>query len=141
MQENWQRSSETAQRRMILAVSGAEFQYGLDEKAKIHGNYFGLHSPGTDSAHYYPGQTGYLPTEHGPPLATFDPKTGFFYSGLRFANRMKTNAGSDDLSDPATFFSLAHSLGWGTTNPNYLRSVQGAYLNLRKSAAVTDKPY
>jgi hypothetical protein len=124
----------------VLAISGAEFNYGQDDKARVHGNYFGLHSPGTDAARYYPGQTGYLPTKAGPPLATFDPANGFFYSGLRFANRMKANAASSDLSDPESFFALAHSLGWGTTNSKYLQSVRGAYSNLRRSAAATDKP-
>ncbi len=123
----------------VLAISGAEFKYGQDDKAKVHGNYFGLHSPGTDAAHYYPGQTGYLPTKGGPPLATFDPANGFFYSGLRFANRTKANAASSDLPDPAGFFGLAHSLGWGTTNDNYFPLVRGAYSNLRRSAPLTDK--
>ena len=118
----------------ILAVSGNEFDWGRDPKAAVHGNYFGLHSKSIYQRDYFPGQTGYLPTSKDGPLATFDPNTGFFYSGLRFANRMKSAAGNADLSDPATFFSLAHQRGWGATQEDYLNRVGGAYATLRRSA-------
>ncbi len=118
----------------ILAVSGNEFHWGLDPKAKVHGNYFGLHSKSIYQRDYFPGQTGIVPTSRDGPLATFDPKTGFFYSGLRFANRMKAAAGDADLSDPDTFFSLAHDRGWGTDQEGYLDRVKGAYATVRRSA-------
>ena len=119
----------------ILAVSGGEFDWGRDPMAAKHGNYFGLHSRGTDPSQYFPGQTGYQRTTQDSPLATFDPANGFFYSGLRFASRMKAGAGNIDLSDPMTFFSLAHQLGWGATNPKYISMVTGAYETVRRSAA------
>lgn len=122
----------------ILAVSGNEFQWGLDPKAKVHGNYFGLHSRSIYQRDFFPGQTGTVPTSRDGPLATFDPKTGFFYSGLRFANRMKAAAADADLSDPDTFFSLAHDQGWGTDQKDYLDRVNGAYATVRRSAAASN---
>ncbi len=124
----------------ILAISGNEFLWGLDPKAKEHGNYFGLHSRSIYQKDFFPGQTGTVPTSRDGPLAAFDPETGFFYSGLRFANRMKAAAGHADLSDPETFFSLAHERGWGTTQKGYLGRVMGAYATIRRSARSSDKP-
>ena len=124
----------------VLALSGAEFHWGLDPKAKVHGNYFGLHSKSVYQRDYFPGQTGTIPTTGDGPLATFDPQTGFFYSGLRFANRMKAAAGDADLSDPDSFFSLAHERGWGTTQDDYLSRVKGAYATVRLSAGATGGP-
>jgi hypothetical protein len=49
--------------------------------------------------------------------------------------RMKAGAGKSDLSDPKTFFALAHSLGWGATNPKYFPLVTGAYDTVRRGAA------
>ncbi len=118
----------------VLAVSGNEFRWGLDPKAKVHGNYFGLHSNGINQRDFFPGQTGTIPTAGDGPLATFDPENGFFYSGLRFANRMKGAAGKTDLSDPGAFFSTAHERGWGTGRDDYLDRVNGAYATLMRSA-------
>ncbi len=118
----------------VLAVSGNEFRWGLDPKAKVHGNYFGLHSNSIYQRDFFPGQTGTIPTTGDGPLATFDPTTGFFYSGLRFANKMKAAAGKTDLSDPIAFFSLAHERGWGTDRPDYLDRINGAYATLMRSA-------
>ena len=118
----------------VLTVSGNEFHWGLDPKAKLHGNHFGLHSNSIYQKDFFPGQTGTIPTAKDGPLATFDPDNGFFYSGLRFANRMKAAAGKTDLSDPGAFFALAHKRGWGTDRPDYLDRVNGAYETLMRSA-------
>ena len=124
----------------VLAISGDEFRWGLDPKAKVHGNYFGLHSKSIYQRDFFPGQTGTVATSRDGPLATFDPNTGFFYSGLRFANRMKAAAGDTDLSDPDTFFSLAHDRGWGTDQKDYLDRVKGAYATVRRSAITPKGP-
>jgi len=124
----------------VLAVSGNEFDWGRDPKANVHGNYFGLHSKSIYQKDYFPGQTGYIPSAGDGSLATFDPQTGFFYSGLRFANRMKSAASDTDLSDPNAFFSLAHQRGWGASQKDYLDRVKGAYATLLRSAHTPKGP-
>jgi hypothetical protein len=107
----------------VLALSGLEVLYGKYPLASVHGNYFGIYSDGTNPKDYFPGQIGTIPTTKDGPLATYDPKTGFYESGLRLVKKMKDNVGNADLS-PTTFFKLAHSVGWGATTPKYMRDIQ-----------------
>jgi len=123
----------------VVAMAGGESSYGADTKATKHGNYFGLHSKGTDPADFLPGQIGTIPTAHDGPVATFDPTTGFMTSGLIFARRMAAHADGRDLSNPSVFFSLAHSLGWGATRPNYLSFIGGVYTLVRNSARASER--
>jgi hypothetical protein len=123
----------------VLAISGKEAKYGLAAVATVHGNYFGVHSDGTDPKNYFPGQIGSVPTTNDGPLARYDPKNGFYESGLRLAQRMKANAGRADLSNPATFFQLAHSIGWGTTDPTYMDGINNVYGVIVRNAKVGAK--
>jgi len=123
----------------VLAVAGKESKYGIDYKAKIHGNYFGIHSHGTDPANYLPGQIGAIPTARDGPVATFSLEDAFYRSGLIFANKMAGGAGNRNLSDPMIFFSLAHSIAWGTTTPKYISEIMNVYGLFRNSARASER--
>ena len=123
----------------VLAVSAAEFDYGRDPKAAVHGNFFGIHSPGTDPSRFLPGQIGTIPTISDGPLATFPLASGFALSGSIFAKKMANHSSGMDFSNPDTFFALAHSLGWGVTNKGYLNLVGNAYRLLRNSARASER--
>ena len=123
----------------VLAVSGKESKYGNDYKAKIHGNYFGIHSHGTDPANYLPGQIGAFPTAQGGPMAAFDLRDAFFRSGSILANKIAKEVGNRDLSDPLSFFSLAHPIGWGTTTPKYISEIMNVYGLFRTSARASER--
>jgi len=60
-------------------------------------------------------------------------------SGLIFARSMAKHAAGKDLANPYIFFTLAHSLGWGTKNPDYMSLVTGAYRLLRNSARASEQ--
>ena len=122
----------------VLATAGEENHYGTASLASKDGNYFGIHSNGSDPGRYFPGQIGSRPTSDAP-VATYDPRTGFYDSGLRLVARMKGGAGALDLSNPSTFFALAHARGWGVGRKKYLSEVQGVYDVVRRSAAATEK--
>ena len=122
----------------IIAISGAESAWGQSSKAVKHGNFFGIHAAGVSPSHYFPRQIDTFPTGGGP-MAAYDLKTGFYDSGLRLASRMSAAAGNADLSDPATFFALAHSLKWGVGTDGYLEHMQNVYKTVRRSAAATEK--
>jgi hypothetical protein len=123
----------------VLAISGKENKYGDDPKAKVHGNFFGIHSHRTDPSRFFPGQTGTFPTEQDGPMASFPLDGAFYRSGLIFAERMKSGANGKDLSNPMTFFSLARALSWGATNSNYLKEVMNVYGLLRNSARASER--
>jgi len=101
----------------VLAMSGDESDYGRNDKAVLHGNYFGIHSNGTKPANYLPGQFGTIPSAKDGPLAVFVPATGFMVSGSILASRLAAHASGKDMSEPSTFFALAHRLGWGVGTP------------------------
>jgi hypothetical protein len=90
----------------VLAVTAKETLYGVDPKATVHGNYFGIHVSGNDLARNFPGQIGWFATDKGVPMASFALKDAFHVSGLIFANRMRNLADGRVLSDPTTFFRL-----------------------------------
>ncbi|MGH6957538.1 MAG: hypothetical protein ACREEW_12815 [Caulobacteraceae bacterium] len=118
----------------VLAVAGEETGYGRSDPARRYGNYFGLHSRRDGPSHYFPGQQGIEPRGKKPPLATYDPASGFYYSGLQFATRLRGVEATLDLANPATFFSLAHKHGWGHGNPTYMKDVESVYLNVLRAA-------
>jgi hypothetical protein len=122
----------------VLTVSAKETLYGVDPKATDHGNYFGIHSDGTDPLKYLPGQVGIIQTKDKP-MAAFAPKEAFYVSGLIFAHRIRNLADGKDLSDPATFFSLAHAHGWGTQTANYVPEAMNTYGLFRNSARATER--
>jgi hypothetical protein len=111
----------------ILALAGMENTYGADPKAAVHGNYFGIQAKGADPQDYFAGQTGTVPTARDGSLAAYPPDTGFYWSGRRAVDLIRPHVGSQDLSNPDTFFALANTHGFGKDNPDYLKTVSGAY--------------
>lgn len=118
----------------VLAVGGVESHYDTAKVATVRGNYFGIHSRGIDPSDYFVGQIGAVATKKDSPLAVYDPRTGFYQSGLRLVAKLRERSAGQNLSNPATFFRIVHHSGWGTTTANYEMILESAYLLVLRAA-------